>query len=30
MNTILQTKDLCKYYGKGDNEVKAVNHTNIS
>ena len=30
MNTILQTIDLCKYYGKGDNEVKAVNHTNIS
>lgn len=30
MNTILETKDLCKYYGTGENQVKAVNHTSIS
>ena len=30
MQTILQTKDLCKYYGAGENQVKAVDHTNIS
>lgn len=29
MDIILETKDLCKYYGKGDNEVKALNHVNI-
>ncbi|NBI86613.1 ABC transporter ATP-binding protein [Lachnospiraceae bacterium] len=30
MHTILQTKGLCKYYGKGDNLVKAVDHTDIA
>lgn len=29
MNTILRTEQLCKYYGKGDNEVKAVDHVEI-
>lgn len=29
MNHILQTVDLCKYYGKGENEVKAVQHANL-
>ena len=30
MNTILETRDLCKYYGTDENQVKAVNHTSIS
>lgn len=30
MKAILETKDLCKYYGSAENEIKAVNHTNIS
>ena len=30
MQTILQTKNLCKYYGKNENEIKAVDHTNIT
>lgn len=30
MHTILQTKGLCKYYGKGENLVKAVDHTDIA
>ena len=30
MHTILQTKSLCKYYGKGENLVKAVDHTDIA
>lgn len=30
MQTILETRDLCKYYGAGESEVKAVNHTSIS
>lgn len=30
MNTILETRDLCKYYGTGENQVKAVCHTSIS
>ena len=30
MNTILETRDLCKYYGTGANQVKAVCHTSIS
>lgn len=30
MQKILETRDLCKYYGKNKNEVKAVNHTDIS
>lgn len=30
MNEILKTTDLCKYYGKGENEVRAVRNTNIS
>ncbi len=29
MQTILQTNNLCKYYGKGANQVKAVDHTGI-
>lgn len=29
MNTILKTKDLCKYYGTGDNQVRAVSHADI-
>ena len=29
MEQILQTVDLCKYYGKGENEVKAVQHANL-
>ncbi len=30
MNPILQTIDLCKYYGTGENLVRAVDHMNIS
>lgn len=30
MNTILKTQHLCKYYGTGDNQVKAVDNANIS
>ena len=30
MKAILETKDLCKYYSSAENEIKAVNHTNIS
>ncbi len=30
MHTILQTKSLCKYYGKGENLVKAVDHPDIA
>ena len=29
MKAILETKDLVKYYGSGDNLVKAINHTDI-
>ena len=29
MSTILRTEDLCKFYGKGESEVKAIDHTNI-
>lgn len=29
MDTILRTKNLCKYYGEGDNQVKAVQNTEI-
>lgn len=29
MNNILETKDLCKYYGKGENQVKAIDSTSI-
>ena len=29
MDQILQTVDLCKYYGKGENEVKVVQHANL-
>lgn len=29
MNTILKTKNLCKYYGSGENEVKALQDVNI-
>ncbi|MDE7358970.1 MAG: ATP-binding cassette domain-containing protein, partial [Lachnospiraceae bacterium] len=28
-NIILKTEDLCKYYGVGDNQVKAVDHVNL-
>lgn len=30
MKSILETKDLCKFYGTGENQVKAVNQVNIS
>lgn len=30
MNTILRSINLCKYYGKGENEVKAVQNASIS
>lgn len=30
MNAILKTTDLCKYYGKGENEVRAVRNASIS
>lgn len=29
MNIILETRDLVKYYGLGDNQVKAIDHTAI-
>lgn len=29
MNTILKTENLCKYYGKGENQVRAVMDANI-
>lgn len=29
MTPVLETKDLCKFYGSGDNLVKAVDHINI-
>ena len=29
MNAILRTEDLCKFYGKGENEVRAIDNTNI-
>ncbi|MDO4321742.1 MAG: ABC transporter ATP-binding protein [Lachnospiraceae bacterium] len=29
MGVILRTEDLCKFYGKGDSEVRAVNKVNI-
>lgn len=29
MEIILETKDLCKYYGEGENPVKAVDHMDI-
>ena len=29
MSVILETKQLCKFYGAGENQVKAVNHVNI-
>lgn len=29
MDQLLQTVDLCKYYGKGENEVKAVQNANL-
>ena len=29
MDQLLQTVDLCKCYGKGENEVKAVQHANL-
>ena len=28
-SAILQTKDLCKYYGSGENQGKAVDHINL-
>ncbi len=30
MNTILRTENLCKFYGKGENEVRAVQDANLS
>lgn len=30
MNTILRTEHLCKYYGAGENEVRAVDDVNIA
>ncbi|GFO85219.1 MULTISPECIES: ABC transporter ATP-binding protein [Anaerostipes] len=30
MNEILKSQDLCKYYGTGENQVKAVDHASIS
>ena len=30
MRAILETVDLVKYYGDGDNMVKAIDHTDIS
>lgn len=29
MDKILRTKDLCKYYGSRENEVRAVQNANI-
>lgn len=28
-NIILETRDLCKYYGEGENEVRAIDHTSL-
>ena len=30
MNTVLESNDLCKYYGKGENVVKAVHNASIA
>lgn len=30
MKNILETRDLCKYYGTGENQVRAIDHTNLS
>ena len=30
MTTILETKDLCKYYGSGATEVRALDGVNMS
>ncbi len=30
MNTVLESKDLCKYYGRGENVVKAVHNASIA
>lgn len=29
MSVIMETRELCKYYGTGEHEVKAVDHTNL-
>lgn len=29
MDTVVKTQGLCKYYGKGENQVKAVQNTEI-
>ena len=29
MKTILETKNLCKYYGTGENQVRAIDRTSI-
>jgi putative ABC transport system ATP-binding protein len=29
MKPILETKELCKYYGEGESQVKAIDHTDI-
>lgn len=30
MDTILRTENLCKFYGEGENEVRAIDNTNIT
>ena len=30
METILRTENLCKYYGKGENQVRAVRSADIA
>lgn len=30
MEEMLRTENLCKFYGKGENEVRAVDHTNLT
>ena len=29
METILRTENLCKFYGEGENEVRAIDNTNL-
>ena len=29
MKAILETEDLVKYYGEGENQVRAIDHTSI-
>lgn len=30
MGIILQAKDICKYYGAGENQVRAVDHASLA